>query len=116
MAVSGTQFPVDAQCYSISVTNSASTSQALPASGDSIRFVNEGTAIVYVSVGSGTQTATVPVAGVAAKTRTCTPILPSTDVSFSLASFAGASTPLNISAIAAVAGPTLLNVMVGQGV
>ena len=115
MAVSGTQFPVDANCFSISVTNTASTSQALGNAGDSIRFVNEGTAIVYVSVGTGAQTATVPVAGVASKTRTCTPILPSTDVSFSLASYAGGAT-LNISAIAAVAGPTLLNVQVGQGV
>lgn len=64
---------IDAQapCISISVTTTASTSASLPSKGQTVRLFNEGSAIVYVSIGDGTQTATVPGATAAA---TCTPV------------------------------------------
>jgi hypothetical protein len=64
---------IDAQapCISISVTTTPSTSVPLPSKGQTVRLFNEGTAIVYVSIGNGAQTATVPGATAAV---TCTPV------------------------------------------
>lgn len=65
----------------ISVTTSASTSTALPAKGESIRLVNDGANTCFVSIGAGTQTATLPNATV---TATSTPVLPGTDIILSI--------------------------------
>lgn len=100
--------PIGAQCKQmlISVTTSASTSTALPAAGDTLRVVNTGSAAAYISVGTGTQTAAVPTSTAAV---TGCPILPGTDVSFSIPS----DSVQNISAIGASA--TTLVVQVGDG-
>lgn len=92
----------------ISVTASASTSTALPAKGCVIRVVNEGPNIAFISVGTGTQTATLPNATV---TATSTPVLAGSDVSLSIASDA----TYNISAICRASGTATLSVQVGEG-
>lgn len=106
----------------VSVTDVASTSTALPAIGNNIRFVNEGASICFVSVGTGAQTATLPNA---TPTATSTPVLPGSDVGFSLpnpqAASAGtgaftAPTALNISAICRSGATTTLLIEVGDGV
>ena len=125
------QLPISAQSKTkpISVTDSASTSTALPSIGDSIRIVNEGPNTAFVSIGTGTQVATLPNA---TPTATSTPVLAGSDVVFTIPSPANTSqvaatepaigsvfataTPLNISAICRSGGTALLDVQVGQGV
>ncbi len=92
----------------ISVTATASTSAALPAKGNSIRIVNEGPNVAFVSIGAGTQTATLP-NGTA--TATSTPILASTDITLSMPNDA----IYNISAICRASGTAILDVQVGEG-
>jgi len=97
-------------CFSISATSTASTTAALP-EGDTIRLVNEGPNNVYVSVGLGSQTATVP--GSTANT-TCVPILAGSDCVFSLPKASLQGVP-NISAICRAASTATLLVHVGSG-
>jgi hypothetical protein len=116
--------PVSAQAKTkpISVTDTASTSTALPSIGDSIRIVNEGPNTAFVSIGTGTQTATLPNA---TPTVTSTPVLAGSDVIFTIPNTQptmGADgtpttpTPLNISAICRSSGVATLDVQVGYGV
>lgn len=114
-------FSAQAITLKISVTATASSSGALPAIGNVIRVVNDGTATAFISVGTGSQTATVP--ATSSPVATCTPILPGEDTVFSIqkpeatASGTGtftAPTALNISAITA-GGTTTLYVSVGEG-
>lgn len=91
----------------VAVTTVASASARLPASGNTIRLVNEGPNVAYVSIGTGTQTATLPGAVAAA---TCTPVLPSSDITMSIP----AGDTQNISAITRT-GTASLNVQVGEG-
>lgn len=114
-------FPAQAKTLKIAVTATASTSGALPAIGNSIRVVNDGTATAFIDVGTGTRVATVP--PTSTPVATCTPILPGEDVTFTIvkpeatASGVGdftAPTALNISAITA-GGSTTLYVSVGEG-
>lgn len=106
----------------ISVTNSASTSGPLPGIGNVLRVVNDGPNTAFISVGTGTQTATVP--ATSSPVATCTPILAGEDAVFSIANpqatNAGnsytAPTALNISAICAGSGTATLYVAVGEGV
>lgn len=102
--------PISAQCLTlpISVTATASTSAALPAKGNTLRVVNEGPNIAFISVGSGSQTATLPNA---TATVTSTPVLPLSDVSFTIP----ADAIYNISAICRAAGTATLSVEVGEG-
>lgn len=92
----------------ISVTASASTSTALPGQGNTVRIVNEGPNIAFVSIGSGTQTATLPNA---TATATSTPVLPGTDISLTIPNDA----VYNISAICRASGTATLDVQVGEG-
>lgn len=100
-------FSAQSKTRVIAATVTASASVALPALGNSVRIANEGAAAVYVSIGAGAQTATVP--GTTA-TATCTPVLAGQDVVFSI--------PIdaiqNISVIAAT-GTANVNVSVGEG-
>lgn len=102
-------FNCQVKTISVAVTSTASTSVALPAVGNTIRIVNEGPNIAFVSVGIGTQTATLPTGtGVA----TCTPVLSGSDISLTIENDAVCS----ISAICRAAGTATLSVAVGEGV
>lgn len=114
--------PLSAQNYTlpISVTSTASTSTALPAVGSSIRLVNEGPNHCFVSIGTGTQTATLPNA---TATTTSTPVLAGSDITLTIPGrYDSASAPatqasaLNISAICRASGTATLCVQVGEGV
>lgn len=118
--------PINAQIkvLKVAVTTTASTSGALPAIGNTLRVVNDGPNTAFISVGTGSQTATVP--ATSNPVATCTPILAGEDASFTIAnpqaapSGGGSSgnftapTALNISAITAV-GTATLYVSVGDG-
>lgn len=101
-------FNVTAKTLPISVTTSASSSTALPGQGTVVRIVNEGTAAAFVAIGEGAQVATLPNA---TPTGTSTPILPGTDVTFSIPS----SSIWNISAITRTS-TTTLDIQVGEGI
>ena len=105
-------FTAQASAYGISVTATASTSQALPSIGNVIRLVNEGPNNCYVSIGTTAQTATVPGTGLANKTVTSTPILAGSDVTFCVPS---TTTALNISAICRSSATATLIVQCGEG-
>lgn len=92
----------------ISVTASASASTALPGAGNSVRIVNEGPNIAFISIGSGSQTATLPNA---TPTATSTPVLAGTDVVLTIP----ADQVYNISAICRASGTATLDVQVGEG-
>lgn len=107
--MSNNQFPVSAQCILVAVTTTASASVKLPAIGDTLRIVNEGTAIAFVSVGPGAQTAAVPSSTASAA---CVPILPSTERVFSIT-----NTQLNqISAITSTGTASLVCAVAPGGV
>lgn len=109
-------FSVQAKTLPISVTSTASTSTALPSIGNCIRLVNEGPNVCFVSIGTGTQTATLPNA---TPTATSTPVLAGEDIILSMpnpqASSGVAPTALNISAICRASGTATLDVQVGEG-
>lgn len=100
-------FGAQAPGYSIAVTTTASSSQALPSIGNTVRLVNEGPNHAYVAIGTGPQTATVPAAGAAA---TCMEVMAGTDITLTIPS----SALQNISAITKT-GTAMLNVYVGEG-
>lgn len=100
-------FNCQAKTLPISVTTSASTSAALPASGAVVRLVNEGANAAFVSIGVGTQTATLPNA---TPTVTSTPVLPGTDITLTIPS----DQIYNISAITRTS-TTTLHAIVGEG-
>lgn len=91
----------------ISVTTTASSSVALPAAGGVVRLVNEGANICFVSIGAGSQVATLPNS---TPTATSTPVLPGSDMTLSIPS----DSAYNISAITR-ASTTTLHVQVGEG-
>lgn len=113
MAASDNPISAQVKTLPISVTSTASTSVALPGVGNTLRVVNEGPNVAFISVGTSTQTATLPNA---TPTATSTPVLAGSDVVFSIASNPGDSTPLNISAICRAGGTATLDVAVGNGV
>lgn len=102
--------PFGAQCLTlpISVTSTASTSAALPATGNTLRVVNEGPNVAFISVGTGAQTATLPNATV---TATSTPVYPG-DTSLGIPMLAGQQ----ISAVTRVGATATLSVQVGEGI
>lgn len=102
-------FSAQAKTVAISVTATSSTSAALPGKGNTVRLVNEGPYICFVSIGSGAQTATVPTGTAAA---TATPILAGTDISLSLPD----SDTYNIAAICRTGQTATLLVAVGEGI
>ena len=100
-------FTVNALCFRINATTTASAFQALPSRGETIRIVNEGPNTAYIYVGLGAIVATVPTGTPAS---TCTPVLANSDVTFSLADVAGQQ----ISAITGT-GTAVLDIQVGNG-
>jgi hypothetical protein len=102
-------FSATSKTLPVSVTSTASTSAALPGQGNSVRIVNEGPNHVFVSIGSGTQTATLPNA---TPTATSTIILAGTDVVLTIPN----SAIFNVSAICRAAGTATIDIQVGEGV
>lgn len=100
-------FSAQAKTLPITVTATASSSVALPGAGNSVRLVNEGPNICFVSIGTGTQTATLPNA---TPTATSTPVA----VGDCVLTIPDATT-LNISAICRSAQTAALSVQVGEG-
>lgn len=100
-------FSATSKTLPISVTNTASTSAALPGVGNSIRLVNEGPSACFVSIGSGAQTAVLPNA---TPTATSTPVLAGEDIILSIP----VDSTLQISAITRSSTATL-DVQVGEG-
>lgn len=74
-------FRIDGNTIAISYTSSSASVSLGNKKFDNIRLYNSGLVDVFVSVGTGTQTATIP-SGTAAKT--CTPIAAGTVEVFSL--------------------------------
>lgn len=101
-------FSAQSKALPVSVTATASASAALPNAGNTIRIVNEGPNVAFISVGSGSQVATLPNS---TPTATSTPVLSGSDVSFSIPNDA----VLNISAICRASGTAVLTVSVGEG-
>lgn len=108
--MSGSQNMFSAQCLTlpISVTSTASTSVALPSVGNTIRLFNEGPDPCFISVGVGSQTATLPNA---TATATSTPVYPG-DTSLGIPAVTG----LQISAITRATKTAQLDVQVGEGI
>ena len=107
--MSATQpFSAQSKTLPVSVPASASTSAALPATGNSVRLVNEGPNHCFVSIGVGAQTATLPNA---TPTATSTPVLAGEDLILSIPVL----DTLQISAICRASGTATLDVQVGEG-
>lgn len=102
-------FSAQSKTLDISVTSTASTSGALPGQGNTLRIVNEGPNVAFISVGTGTQTATLP--ATSSPVATCTPVMPG-DTSLGIAS----DQVYNISAITRSGQTARLSVSVGEGV
>jgi len=92
-------FPQKALTLAIACTATSSSSQALPSLGETVRLVNEGPNNCYVSIGDGSQTATLP--PTSTPTTTCTPVLAGTDVVLHVdnGGAPGYLTPMNIAAV-----------------
>ena len=103
-----TPFSAQASAISASVTASASASTPLPAKGNTLRVVNEGPNVAFLSIGAGAQTATVP-SGSAA--QTCMAVLASSDSTFTIPNDA----VYNFSAICRAAQTAVLTIYVGEG-
>lgn len=108
--MAGNMNPIGAQCKSlpITVTSTASTSAALPALGNTLRIVNEGPNVAFISIGAGAQTATLPNA---TPTATSFPVVVG-DSSFTIPN----DQVYNISAICRASQTATLDVSVGEGV
>lgn len=91
----------------IGVTAAASASVALPNAGKTLRIVNEGPNVAFISVGAGTQTATLPNA---TPNTTSIPIALG-DTSLSIPD----DQVLQISAICRAGQTAQLSVQVGEG-
>lgn len=102
-------FSAQAKTADLSVTDTASTSKALPGAGPTLRIVNEGPNIAFVSIGSGTQTAVLPAAS--SYVATGTPVYVG-DTSLAIP----ADATLNISAICRSGQTARLSIQVGSGV
>jgi hypothetical protein len=105
-------FPCRTPTLAIAVTATSSTSAALPGSGKIVRLVNEGPNNCYVSIGSGSQTATVP--PTSNPVATCTPVLAGEDVIFNIPT--NGTTALQIAAICRASQTATLLVQVGEGI
>lgn len=103
-------FYSQAKTFKIDVTATASTSKALDNTDYStIRIVNDSYSTVFLSIGKGTQTATLPTT---TATKTCTPLLGQSDITLSLPRDIG----LNISAICKASETATIYVQVGEGI
>lgn len=111
--MSGTQnlFSAQANTIAVSANATASTPVLLPFACGALRIVNEGPNVAFVAVAAASTAATLP--GAAPGAQTCTPILPSSDVTLAIASVPG-GTPLYVSAICRAAGTAVLSVSTGE--
>lgn len=100
-------FSAQSKTLPVSCTTTASTSAALPAAGNTLRLVNEGTVVVFFSIGATAQTATLPNA---TPTATSTPI----GIGATLLVSIPADAIQNISAITR-SGTAILHAQVGEG-
>lgn len=100
-------FSAQAKSLPITVTSTASASAALPNQGKTLRIVNEGPNVAFISVGSGAQVATLPNA---TPTFTSVPVMPG-DTSLSI----DASAVQNISAVCRASQTATLTVQVSEG-
>lgn len=102
-------FLSQADCFKIDVTSTASTSVSL---GDvdaaSVRIVNDSLSTVFISIGVGSQTATLPTTTGAG---TCTPVLGGADVTLTIPR----DLTLEISAIAKADETSTIYVQAGEG-
>lgn len=116
MSQTQTLFPANAKVMAISVTTAASSSTALPASGQTIFFFNEGPSNAFASVGTGTQTATLPATTGAAAVATCFPVPAGAVTTYSIPEDLSSTspTPLNISMITR-SGTAVVDVAVARG-
>lgn len=102
-------FTINSGTFKIDVTSTASTTKVL-AGGNHIRVVNDGNFTCFISVGIGSQTATVPTT---TSVSTCTPIMSGEDLVFSMT---GTDiTSKQISAICNSGEATTLYVSIGEG-
>jgi len=108
MSQTDTLFSAQSKTIFIAGTSTASASTALPAAGNTVRMMNEGPNVAYVSIGPGAQTATVPTGTAAA---TCTPVGIGADVTMSIPN----DSIQNISIICRGTGTAIFNVQVGEG-
>lgn len=105
-----TPFYAQAKTFKIDVTATSSTNIVLPTSdAGTIRLVNDSYSTVFVSIGIGDQTATLPT-GTALDT--CTPVLGGSDVTFSIPR----DKTMKIAAICKSGETSTLYVQVGEGV
>jgi hypothetical protein len=104
-------FNATSPTLAIAVTAAASTSIGLPGIGDAVRVINEGPNIAFVSIGVGSQTATLPVTALPGGV-TSTPILNGTERVFAINN---QLTTLQISAICRAASTATLDIQVGFG-
>ncbi len=111
-------FTAQAPALGINASASASTSIALPGVGNTIRVVNEGPNIAFVSIGVGAQTATLPATVIGSVVPTSTPV-PVGDITLTIPAaanqFPAAPVPLQISAICRATQTAVLTVQVGEG-
>lgn len=111
-------FPFTAQAPALGINASAaaSTSIAVPGVGNTIRIVNEGPNIAFVSIGVGAQVATVPSAVTPVATSTPVPVGDITlTIPATMNQFPATPTPLQISAICRATQTAVLTVQVGEG-
>ncbi len=102
-------FPSGAKTAPYSLTATASSSTALPAIGKKVRLVNPGPNNAFISIGPGSQTATLPNS---TPTNTSTPILAGTDIVLELENEA----QMYISGICATGQTATIYASVGDGV
>ena len=108
-------FPLRTPTLAIACTATSSASQALPSLGRSVRLVNEGPNNCYVSIGGGSQTATLP--PTSSPVATCTPVLDGSDIVLDIPNEGapGYVTPINIAAVCRAGQTATLIVQCGEG-
>lgn len=103
-------FSAQSATLDIAVTSTASTSGALPNFGNTIRIVNEGPNVCFVSIGTGAQVATLPSS--VTPVKTCTPV-PVGDITLTIPT--DNTTALNVSAITRATQTARISIQVGEG-
>lgn len=110
MSYTQSSFNANAKTLGIAVTSAASTSIALPATGSAVRIVNEGPNVAFVSIGVGSQTATLPPTALPGLV-TSTPIGLTIETVLTIPAYDN----VQISAICRAAQTAQLNIQVGEG-
>lgn len=110
MAQTQSLFPISVKTMTVTGATTASTSTLLPNAGDTIHLFNEGPNNAWVSVGSGTQVATLPSTTVGSAVATSFPIPAGAVVVYGIPD----SAVLSMSAITRT-GTAVINVAVNRG-